>query len=144
MVFLDETGRRWKRIKHSTAGLILISSLPVAALIAGSIVYQPHWSGLSLLPKSDPPPPVIHRGTALGASTSTVTTPAQLNTASHRVAYTASTVQPITISISARPLAPSPTPQATPTPTPKSASPSPTPTPDNTHNDFGQGHKPTH
>lgn len=48
MIFVDHTGRRWRRIKRSTLGLTFLATLPFAALIAGALAYSPHWSLLPL------------------------------------------------------------------------------------------------
>jgi hypothetical protein len=49
MIFFDETGRRWKRIKYSITAAALLTSLPVIALIGGSLAYQPHWGSLPII-----------------------------------------------------------------------------------------------
>lgn len=46
MIFLDESGKRWRRIKRSTAVMAILASLPVVALLSGSLAYQPGWGVL--------------------------------------------------------------------------------------------------
>ena len=48
MIFLDESGKRWKRIKHSAAGVAVLGILPVLVLTGGSLVYHPQWGVLPL------------------------------------------------------------------------------------------------
>ena len=48
MIFLDESGKRWSRIKRSTAAAIVLTSFPVALLLAGSLAYHPQWGVLPL------------------------------------------------------------------------------------------------
>lgn len=49
MIFLDESGQRWKRIKLSTAAAVSLVALPVVAVVGGSIAYHPTWGSLSLI-----------------------------------------------------------------------------------------------
>lgn len=143
MIFLDESGKRWKRIKHSTAGIALLGSLPVGVLVLGSLVYQPQWGLLPLVrqatgavlstsAKSQPNQP---------ASTKSKTAPKTVQTAAQvvrQLAYQAagaiSASIPASTSVAAAPTANPVTPTPAQSVSPTSGNPA--------QNDYGQSHKP--
>jgi hypothetical protein len=141
MIFLDESGKRWRRIKHSTTGLGLLCVLPVLALVGGSLAYQPQWG---ILPLSQEPAPVVLSGATTaqpgpasspspGATPKPSKTPAKPTA---RLAYQATATSLLILPT------PTPAPKAariTPAPAP---TPSPTPKPNPTQNNAGQAHKP--
>ena len=142
MIFLDESGKRWKRIKHSSAGIVAIGTLPVIALVGGSLTYHPQWGVLPLITqaagvvlsgstKSQPSNPVA---TAPKQRTKTVapTFKAKPQVDYIQAATTSNTIPAPTPSSTATLLVTAPT-QPQPT-TPTSGNP--------TKNDYGQSHKP--
>ncbi|HEY2004651.1 MAG TPA: hypothetical protein VGH44_06075 [Candidatus Saccharimonadia bacterium] len=46
MIFFDATGKRWRKIKLSAAGITVLAVTPMALLGVGAVVYQPKWSQL--------------------------------------------------------------------------------------------------
>lgn len=60
MVFLDETGKRWRAIKRSATASVLTIALPIAALVAGAYVFNPGWSALALKPAQKPQTVEVH------------------------------------------------------------------------------------
>lgn len=147
MIFLDESGKRWKRIKRSTTGLAMFGLLPVLALVGGSLAYHPQWSILPIIQQaagvvlsgSLKPQTVSSGPTALKqAANSTVNT--TLSLARIVFAPTSASSTPTTPASAT----PKPTPAPTPTPTPKSPQ-SASPTGGNPpQNDRGLAHKPIH
>ncbi len=144
MIFLDESGKRWKRIKRSTAGITLAVTLPVLALIGGSLAYHPQWGVLPLISQAT--------GAVLSGSTKTLTgnpgstapkrTSTSITATAHAIAQVAYQLAAKS-SITAPPIASAPS--STPTPTPaapaKPQSVSPTGG-DPTQNDPGLAHRP--
>lgn len=49
MVFFDATGKRWKKIKLSAAGMAMLAATPIFLLGIGTLAYQPKWSRLPLV-----------------------------------------------------------------------------------------------
>ena len=146
MIFLDESGKRWKHIKRSTAGLAVFGLLPVLALVGGSLAYHPQWSVLPIIEQAagvvlsgSIKPQVVNSGsTALKQAASSSS---KFTRSLARIAF-APTSASSTATATPASAAPKPTP--TPTPTPKSPQ-SASPTGGNpTQNDAGQAHKPIH
>ncbi|MES2971288.1 MAG: hypothetical protein V4702_03145 [Patescibacteria group bacterium] len=48
MVFLDETGKRWRKIKLGTGLLGSTAALPLVLLSVGALLYLPNWSSFNL------------------------------------------------------------------------------------------------
>lgn len=48
MIFLDETGKRWQRIKLGTGMLGSTMLVPIIVLIAASLLYLPSWGNVPL------------------------------------------------------------------------------------------------
>jgi len=139
MIFLDESGKRWKRIKHSTIGVTALGSLSVAVLLAGSVAYNPQWGVLPLVQHTT--------GAVLAAATgavqdkskaptpkNTTSTAKKTPAAARPVAYQSAVTNAVLTSA----LVATPAPKAAPSPTP-----TPTPKGDPIQNDFGQYHKKT-
>lgn len=137
MIFLDESGKRWKRIKHSTAGVTLLCVLPVVALLGGSLAYHPQWGVLPLIKQATA---VVLTGSAkLRPTSPSPTTPkltakavATATTAIARVAYRPAAASSSTVSSTTT------QPATTTTSLPAVATTAANPT----QNDFGQSHKP--
>lgn len=153
MIFLDQSGKRWKRIKHSAAAITLLATVPVLALIGGSLAYHPAWGALPLVKQVAAV--VSHASTKPANSTSSTmpkpmagVTNAKPQFATQQVAYQPG-VNPGVNSNSAVP--PSVVPASTSSPSTTTTPPSTTPTQPQsvsptggnpTQNDFGQSHKP--
>lgn len=48
MIFLDNTGKRWRRIKLGTGLLSTTTVAPIAALLIAALLYLPNWDNFSL------------------------------------------------------------------------------------------------
>ncbi len=48
MIFVDETGKRWQKIKRSTRLLGSTITVPVVVLAAAAMFYLPNWGNFSL------------------------------------------------------------------------------------------------
>lgn len=151
MIFFDESGKRWKRIKNSTFVLAVLGSVPVAALIMGGLIYQPQWGIIAGVKYGTG---VVLANTAKLSAQSPATPtpkptsapPARKTTpANQLVAYRASSTSIASeYSLAAAPIAPS-TPTPTPTPPPTAQLPTSSPAAVNpTQNDDGQAHRPIH
>ncbi len=147
MIFLDESGNRWKYIKLSTTGMVMAGSLPVAALLLGSFVYQPSWglvplikqASVAVLTATAKPQTVTQESTPavtqskLGAKKPAASNPAPQPSLQSQSPSTAASPQPTTAPTATA----SPTAVVNPT-QPQSAS----TTGDPAQNDYGQSHKP--
>lgn len=77
MIFLDETGKRWRRIKLGTGVLGSTVTIPMLLLIAAALLYLPHWGNLNLPKPFSASEPQVKAA----ESTQVATT---FNTGSHR------------------------------------------------------------
>ena len=145
MIFLDESGKRWKHIKRSTAGLAMFGLLPVLALVGGSIAYRPQWGVLPIIQQaagvvlsgSIKPQGVTSGPTALKQAANSTS---KFTQSIARIAFASASAS----STAATPASTAPNP--TPTPTPKSKS-SPSPSPVSTspsQKAAGLAHQPIH
>lgn len=50
MIFLDQTGKRWKRVKRSVFASVLAVVVPIAVLAVGGYTFNPGWATLSFGP----------------------------------------------------------------------------------------------
>jgi hypothetical protein len=151
MIFVDESGKRWRAIKRSFNVLSSTVALPVVGLAAAALFYLPNWGNLSL-PKPE---------TASSTSTTSLPSPAVLSAISSHVRsdshspQTSTTGAPTSSSStgsqasslspnSAAPVATSSTPTTptttAPTPTNNGLSNKPT---DPGNSAYGQEHRPT-
>ncbi len=143
MIFFDQSGKRWKRVKRLTVAIAGLSLIPVLALVAGSLAYQPKWGVLpfieqagavlsgNIAPQSTAPKPSTGPASPSSrpASRTTQATPVQLAVLVSGASAAAATPTPVTTT------GPAASPAPSPTPTPKG---------NPTKNDFGQSHKPSH
>lgn len=49
MIFFDATGKRWRKIKLSAAGVTALAVIPVGLLGVGTLAYQPKWGRLPVI-----------------------------------------------------------------------------------------------
>lgn len=150
MIFLDQSGRRWRRIKNSSAVMAIGGLVPVIILTIGSLGYHPSWAALSPVIK-----PIIAAKSVMAEPlvaainnqhpkpTAPVISPS--HAASKQLAAPKSSVAPAGAVVTTNSAATSAALQTTPTPK-QSASTKPTSTPQVTpipvKNAFGQGHNP--
>ena len=140
MIFLDESGKRWKRIKHSTIGVGVLISLSLAVLLAGSVAYNPQWGVLPQVQHAAGAVLAAAAGTGINTTKTltnngTIPTPKKTFSTTRTVAYQSALANAVTTSASIA----SPSPTATPRPT---ATPAPTPRGNPIENDYGIAHKP--
>lgn len=146
MIFLDATGKRWQKIKRSTALMALAGAMPVAVLAVGSFTYQPQWDLIKLARQAGnvftgTPKPLSSGGN--GPNNSQSSSKTQPRRTSSGVGSSPSASSAATASSTSTPTSTSTQPTTTPstTPTlPQSSSPT---RGDPLQNDFGQSHKPT-
>jgi hypothetical protein len=129
MIFVDETGKRWKRLKLAGVGVGLIVAVPVGVLLAGSLV-TPSWGQI----------PVVKQAGQLLGVTKPSTTSANPPKGQVKGVTTKATPKPTS---SNKPTSPTPKPAAT-----LAATTAPTITPSSAdlhrNNDYGNSHKPSH
>jgi hypothetical protein len=136
MIFFDPSGKRWKKLKRASGGMIALTVLPVAGLISGAILIQPAWGGISLVHQTAQ---IISSLTGTQAPTTPVQKPAPThNRASSPAKATVKTVSATPIGTPATAPKPSSTPSPTASPIPTTTTPSPT-----GNSGYGQSHKPT-
>lgn len=74
MIFLDQTGKRWKRIKRSVLASTLAVVVPIAVLAVGGYTFNPGWATLSFGPVQ-----VFHPQSFLPIQAPTATTTNNVN-----------------------------------------------------------------
>lgn len=152
MIFLDESGKRWKHIKRSTAAIGLLTALPVTILLVGSLIYQPDWGLLPLAKKASSLVLSVSTKAQPHSSPTTATKSApKTNTngtkVAGQVAYQAGggniTSSPTSFPASSPPLATTLNATIAPSSTQTTQSTSASPTENNSaQKDYGQSHKP--
>jgi hypothetical protein len=151
MIFLDETGKRWHRIKLGTGLLSTTTVTPVLVLLVASLLYLPSWGSFSLpTPFSTHEPQVKSEQTSQESSNptssgqpSSTRVPSQSSTESgSSLAGSSSQPSPDTVPSGTETTPTTTTPAATSTPT--SQGQGIVNQPDTTGNsDYGRTHQPT-
>lgn len=150
MIFLDESGKRWRRIKRSTALLSSTVVIPVGILVVASLLYLPSWGSISL-------PKPFHTGKVLGTSVTAVSptvenkknslfrsTGSSQAVGTSQPASAAGTAQPSTTPGTLPPSTTPPTSITLPVTSPTQSTPTPFNQPIQTGNsEYGQSHRPT-
>ena len=93
MIFFDATGKRWRRIKLSAAGITVLAVAPVALLGVGAVVYQPKWSQLPVVSQAQN---FIHQAASITSQQVAAATHPAPTPAAGKPATGKSTSQPVT------------------------------------------------
>ena len=135
MIFVDESGKRWKKIKATTMVGAGISGVTLTALVIGSLV-TPGWGQISILKQAEKA--ISSSGqTAINSITQAAHASTPNTKSSKNVAALTSTAKTTSST-------PSPKPTATATPSPSPAvTPTPVVTPVTSKKDYGTGHNPS-
>jgi hypothetical protein len=141
MIFLDESGKRWRRVKRSATAITLVVALPVLAVVGASLAYRPQWGALPLVKQVAevvlPSSTQAHNPRLAAPKLAPKTAGSGPGQTNQLVAYRpagASSGAALGASFTT-PASPVATPVATPTPAPPGGG-------NPVRNDFGQSHKP--
>lgn len=151
MIFIDESGRRWQRIKRTVGVVGSTTVIPIAILAVASLLYLPSWGAIVIPTATNKPSTSVPNGNDSASSTTSnkkvslahTNPPTKSNsgsTASSTTAPQTNTTQlntgqantPAVLSTTTTPTT------ATPSPTPPSA------TAVSGNSDYGHSHQTTH
>ena len=143
MIFLDETGKRWRRIKVGAGFISTGAIIPVAVLLAASALYLPSWGNLSL-PQPLKKPTAVNKPPASQQNVLSAETPSNTQAQQSSRASAATQTQATTPAVTTQHTT------STPAPSQQGQSNAVQPTQDTTttdtasgNKDYGQSHKPT-